>query len=160
RYAALARLRHLREPQALSRSGPREQAGQLSPAAAGDPGIVPAARQTSGDIMSALPLTAAPDVVTLTVSVDGAELPGTVAILGAEVVSQANRIPYARLRIGDGDSARGDFARSSGGLFVPGVSLSISAGYHGKTEPMFSGIVLSQRVVVRRGSSWLEVECR
>ena len=64
------------------------------------------------------------------------------------------------LRIGDGDSARSDFARRSGDLFVPGVSLSISAGYHGKTEPMFSGIVLSQRVVVRRGSLWLEVECR
>ena len=110
--------------------------------------------------MSALPLTAAPDVVTLAISVDGAELPGTVPVLGAEVVSQANRIPYARLRIGDGDSARGDFARSSGDLFVPGATLSISAGYHGKTEPVFSGIVLSQRVVVRRGSSWLEVECR
>ena len=43
---------------------------------------------------------------------------------------------------------------------MPGVSVSISAGYHGKTEPVFSGVVLSQRVVVRRGSSWLEVECR
>ena len=110
--------------------------------------------------MSALPLTAATDVVTLTISVDGTELPGTVPILGVEVLSQANRIPYARLRIGDGDSARGDFAESSGDLFVPGVSVSISAGYHGKTEPVFSGVVLGQRVVVRRGSSWLEVECR
>ena len=110
--------------------------------------------------MSALPLTAATDVVTLTISADGTELPGTVPILGVEVLSQANRIPYARLRIGDGDSARGDFAESSGDLFVPGVSVSISAGYHGKTEPVFSGVVLGQRVVVRRGSSWLEVECR
>jgi Rhs element Vgr protein len=110
--------------------------------------------------MSARPLTAATDVVTLTISADGTELPGTVPILGVEVLSQANRIPYARLRIGDGDSARGDFAESSGDLFVPGVSVSISAGYHGKTEPVFSGVVLGQRVVVRRGSSWLEVECR
>lgn len=110
--------------------------------------------------MSALPLAAATDVVTLTIRVDGAELPRTVPILGVEVISQANRIPYARLRIGDGDSARGDFARSSGSLFVPGASLSISAGYHGQTEAVFSGVVLGQRVVVRRGSSWLEVECR
>lgn len=110
--------------------------------------------------MSALPLTAATDVVTLTISVDGAELPGTVPILGAEVISQANRIPYARLRVGDGDSARGDFAHSSGDLFVPGAAVSIKAGYHGKTEAVFSGVVLGQRLVVRRGSSWLEVECR
>jgi Rhs element Vgr protein len=110
--------------------------------------------------MSALPFTAATDVVTLTISVDGTELPGTVPILGAEVVSQANRIPYARLRIGDGDSATGDFAQSSGKLFVPGASLSISAGYHGKVEAVFTGVVLTQRVVVRRGSSWFEVEAR
>jgi len=110
--------------------------------------------------VSPLPFTAAPDVVTLTISVDGTELPGTVPILGAEVISQANRIPYARLRIGDGDSASGDFAQSSGDLFVPGAKLSISAGYHDKVEPVFSGVVLTQRVVVRRGSSWLEVEAR
>lgn len=110
--------------------------------------------------MSALPLTAAPDVVTLTISVDGTELPRTVPLLGVEIVSQANRIPYARLRVGDGDAARGDFLRSSGALFVPGKSVSMKAGYHGKTEAVFSGTVLSQRIVVRRGSSWLEVECR
>lgn len=110
--------------------------------------------------MSALPVTAAPDVVTLTISIDGSELPRTVPLLGAEVVTQANRIPYTRLRIGDGDSARGDFLRSSGALFVPGNTISLRAGYHGKTEPVFSGVVLSQRLVVQRGSSWLEVECR
>ena len=110
--------------------------------------------------MSALPVAAPTDVVTLTISVDGTELPRTVPIVGAEIVNQANRIPYARLRIGDGDSARGDFSRSSGALFVPGKSVSMRAGYHGKTEAVFGGVVLSQRIVVRRGSSWLEVECR
>ena len=110
--------------------------------------------------MSALPLERSPDVVTLTISVDGAELPKTVPILGAEVVHQANRVPFARLRIGDGDSAAGDFRRSSGALFVPGASVTMRAGYHGETEAVFGGVVLSQRLVVRRGSSWLEVECR
>ncbi len=110
--------------------------------------------------MSALPLIRAPDVVTLTVRIDGSELPRTVSILGLEVVNQANRIPYARLRIGDGDAARGDFAQSSGELFVPGQEVELFAGYHGETDPVFSGIVLRQRLVVRRGSSWLEVDCR
>src|SRR5207237_770972 len=133
--------------------------GQLPAAAAGDPPDVSTPRQEGG-VMSSLPFAAATDVVTLTISVDGTELPRTVPMLGVEVLSQANRIPYARLRIGDGDSARGDFARSSGDLFVPGGSLSIKAGYHGKVEPIFSGVVLTQRIVVRRGSSWLEVEAR
>lgn len=110
--------------------------------------------------MSALPQTQATDVVTLTIRIDGNELPGTVPILGAEVVNQANRIPYARLRIGDGDAARGDFAQSSGDLFVPGNKVELLAGYHGETEPVFSGIILCQRLMVRRGTSWLEVDCR
>lgn len=110
--------------------------------------------------MSALPFSAATDVVTLTVEIAGNELPGTVPVLGAEVVNQANRVPYARLRIGDGDAAVGDFEHSSSALFVPGNKIVLKAGYHGKTEAVFTGVVLSQRLVVRRGSSWLEVDCR
>jgi Rhs element Vgr protein len=110
--------------------------------------------------VSAPPITTPTDVVTLTISVNDAELPGTVPILGLEVISQANRIPYARLRIGDGNAATGDFAQSSGTLFVPGATISIKGGYHGETKAVFSGVVLSQRVVVRRHSSWLEVDCR
>jgi Rhs element Vgr protein len=110
--------------------------------------------------MSALPPPRASAVVTLTVRVEGTELPGTVAILGVEVVNQANRIPYARLRIGDGNAARGDFAQSSGKLFVPGHQVELLAGYHGETDAVFSGTVLCQRLMVRRGDSCLEVDCR
>ncbi|WP_363797116.1 type VI secretion system tip protein VgrG [Lysobacter firmicutimachus] len=110
--------------------------------------------------MSALPVTRPTDVITLTVQVDGAELPRTVALQGVEVVNQANRVPYARLRIGDGDAARGDFMRSTGELFVPGNKIQIAAGYHGETEAIFGGVILTQRIVSRDGASWLEVECR
>jgi len=107
-----------------------------------------------------LPQTRATDVATLTVQIEGIDLPRTVGIQGAEVIVQANRVPYARLRIADGDSARGDFARSSGEFFVPGKKLTMLAGYHGETQPTFEGRVLSQRLMVRNGASWLEVECR
>ncbi|MEK6749775.1 MAG: type VI secretion system tip protein VgrG [Pseudomonadota bacterium] len=109
---------------------------------------------------SPLPLTQAPDVVNLVIAVDGQELPGTINLLSVEVVHQINRIPYARLRIADGDPAIGDFALSSGDLFVPGGELTIQAGYHGDADDLFSGIVLKQRVVVRNSDAWLEVECR
>ncbi len=110
--------------------------------------------------MKPLPQTRATDVVTLTVKIDNIELPRTVGIQGAEVIVQANRVPYARLRIADGDSARGDFARSSGEFFVPGKKLTLLAGYHGETKPLFEGRVLNQRLMVRNGASWLEIECR
>jgi len=110
--------------------------------------------------MSALPITRATDVVTLTVKVNGTELPRTVPVQAVEVVCEANRVPYARLRIGDGDPARGDFASSTGDLFVPGNKISLFAGYHGETEAVFAGVILTQRLVARDGTSWLEVDCR
>lgn len=107
-----------------------------------------------------LPLNRSTDVVSLTIEVNGSELPRTIPILNVTVVRQVNRIPYARLRIADGDPSVGDFAYSTGDYFVPGQELTIHAGYHGETEPLFKGIVLGQRLVVRRHNSWLEVECR
>ncbi|UJB19630.1 MULTISPECIES: type VI secretion system tip protein VgrG [Lysobacter] len=110
--------------------------------------------------MSAQLIESSTDVITLTVRVNGTELPRTVTLQGVEVVNQANRVPYARLRVGDGDAARGDFARSTGELFVPGNQIEVSAGYHGETEVIFGGVILTQRIVSRDGASWLELECR
>lgn len=107
-----------------------------------------------------LPLERGTDVVTLRLTVNGEELPRTLAILAVEVVRQVNRIPYARLQIGDGNPATADFPHSSGDYFVPGNELTISAGYHGEVEPVFSGIVLSQRISLRPRRSQLEVICR
>lgn len=100
------------------------------------------------------------DVVTLVVRVNGIELPKTVPVLGVEVVTQANRVPYARLRVGDGDAARGDFARSTSALFAPGNKIVLNAGYHGESQQVFGGVILNQRIVVRNASSWLEIDCR
>jgi Rhs element Vgr protein len=107
-----------------------------------------------------LPIESNTDVVNLSILINNDELPFTIPILGVELVRQVNRIPYARLRIGDGDPAVEDFPQSSGDYFIPGNELIIVAGYHGITSPLFTGIVLSQRVMVRSGGSWLEVICR
>ncbi len=100
------------------------------------------------------------DNVTLTIEVGGEALPGHILIQHVEVLRQVSRIPYARLRLADGDPSIADFAVSSGDLFVPGQAISISAGYHGATEPVFAGIVIKQGIKLRGSSSWLEVECR
>ena len=100
------------------------------------------------------------DVVSLVLQINGEELTGRVPIQSVEVLRQVNRIPYARLRLSDGDPATGDFRLSTGELFLPGNEMTILAGYGGLTEPIFAGVVLSQRLIVRRGGSCLEVECR
>lgn len=110
--------------------------------------------------MSALPFKRPTDTITLTVLIEGTQLPVTVPILGAETVWQANRVPFARLRIGDGDPAKGEFAHSNGDLFIPGKKIVLKAGYHGETDPVFSGVILGQRLMTRSGASWLEVDCR
>ena len=107
-----------------------------------------------------LPIERSTDVINLKIKIGDDDLPRTIVILAVEVVQQVNRIPYARLRIGDGNPAAEDFSQSSGDYFVPGNELTILAGYQGDAEPMFTGIILSQRVMVRSGGSWLEVICR
>ena len=52
-----------------------------------------------------LPIDQNTDVVSLNVEVGGEALPSFVAIRHVEVLRQVNRIPYARLRIADGDAA-------------------------------------------------------
>jgi Rhs element Vgr protein len=111
-------------------------------------------------MVSALGIAQSSDVTSLVIEIDGQELPGSVPILGVEVLYELNRIPFARLRVADGDPSRGDFAQSSGAFFVPGAQVVIRGGYHGQVEEVFSGVVLCQRLVVRRDRSWLEVECR
>ena len=107
-----------------------------------------------------LPLETNTDIVTLTIQVDGTELPGHISVLAVEIVQQVNRISYARLRVADGNAATSDFPVSAGDLFVPGNELSVLAGYHGEAEAIFSGIVFTQRAVVRSSESWLEIDVR
>ena len=63
-----------------------------------------------------LPLASNTDVVTLVIEVGGQELPRSLPLRSVEVYSQVNRIPYARIRVSEGDPALGDFQASSGEL--------------------------------------------
>jgi Rhs element Vgr protein len=110
--------------------------------------------------VTALSLRHNTDVPSLSIQIDGTELPGTVPITSVEIISAVNRIPIARLRLADGDVAARDFPNSSGDFFVPGGELSVIAGYRDQVEPVFTGIILRQRITVRKKYTCLEVECR
>ena len=78
--------------------------------------------------MSAISIRETNDVVSLIIEVNGEALPDFAPISSVEVIYQANRIPYARLKLSDGSAAEGDFSYSSGEYFVPGNELTIIAG--------------------------------
>ncbi len=87
-------------------------------------------------------------------------MPGRVSVYGLSVSKEVNRIPYAKVLIVDGDVAAQDFEISNEAWFVPGNTLEIFLGYLNDEARVFKGIVIKQQITIRRGSSFLEVECR
>ncbi|MCC5938900.1 MAG: type VI secretion system tip protein VgrG [Lunatimonas sp.] len=100
------------------------------------------------------------DLVSHTIKVDGTELPASIQVLAVVIHKELNRVPYAKLTILDGDPSLSDFPVSNESLFLPGAEVSVFLGYHGATDRIFQGIVISQRVRIREGGSQLMVECR
>lgn len=77
-----------------------------------------------------------------------------------EVLYEVNKIPTAYLVFGDGDPATGEWALSSEEYFIPGNEITINAGYHSENELIFSGIVVSQTLRVRKNRFELQVTCK
>lgn len=100
------------------------------------------------------------EVVNLIIEVDGQALPRYMPVQSVEVIRQANRIPFAIIRLSDGLAADGDFEYSSSDDFLPGKNLTVITGYADNTQPIFSGVILRQKVIIKSETSWLEVECR
>jgi len=100
------------------------------------------------------------EVVNLIIEVDGQALPRYIPVQSVEVIRQANRMPFAMIRLSDGLAAEGNFEYSSSDDFLPGKNLTVISGYAENTQPIFSGVILRQKVIVKPETSWLEVECR
>ena len=107
-----------------------------------------------------VPTTRNPDVVTFTIQVDGAAIPGTYQILGITVSRELNRLPMAEIVIKDGDPASESFLASSAGEWVPGKEVSILLGYHSDENRVFKGQIVRHGIRVREGSSRLYIDCR
>ena len=70
-----------------------------------------------------IPTPATPDVCTVAVLIDGAEIPGAFHVLSVSVTRELNRIPVATLQLLDGEAAKSTFAASNGDLFIPGKKI-------------------------------------
>ena len=99
--------------------------------------------------------------VTFTVKIDGQAIPRTFEVYSISVVKEANRIPFSKLTIIDGDPAKEKFLASSDSLFVPGKKIELFAGHQSKEDIVFKGIIIKHAIAIRRnGSSQLKLECR
>jgi Rhs element Vgr protein len=101
------------------------------------------------------------DLSTFKIRIEGVDIPDTYQIVSISVKKSINRIPSAQIVLADGDVARQDFVISSGDLFVPGKEIEILAGYHGKNELIFRGMIIEHGISSRiRRSSRLIIKCK
>lgn len=109
---------------------------------------------------STIPTPATPDVCTVSVLVEGAEIPGSYHVLAVSVTRELNRIPSAVIQLRDGEASRSTFEVSNSDHFVPGKKIEIQLGYRSQNESVFKGIVVKHGIRIRKSGSLLIVECR
>jgi len=109
---------------------------------------------------STIPTPATPDVCTVAVMVDGAEIPGEFHVLSLAVSKEVNRIPSATLTLRDGEASKATFLASNSDFFIPGKKIEIRLGYRSQNDPVFKGIVVKHGISIRKSGSVLSIECR
>lgn len=101
------------------------------------------------------------DLISYTVKVDGAAIPGQYQIQSIKVTQSINRISSASIVFLDGSAAEESFEISSSSNFVPGKTVSIEAGYNNLNKLIFKGLVTKQNVQVDNElGALLTIECK
>ena len=109
---------------------------------------------------SIIPTPATPDLCTVAIVVDGAEISGEFHVMSVSVTKELNRIPTAVIQLRDGEAAKSTFAVSDSDHFIPGRSIDIQLGYRSRNESVFKGIVVKHGIKIRKDGSLLTLECR
>lgn len=84
-------------------------------------------------------------------------------VLAIDIVKEVNRIPYAQIRLLDGDAAQRKFAISDGAFFEPGKEIEIKLRYEGdpgQENSVFKGLVVKQVVEANSQGILLTVEMK
>lgn len=109
---------------------------------------------------STIPTPATPDVCTVTLLVEGAEISGEFHVLSVSVVRELNRIPTATIHLRDGEASKATFEASNTDHFIPGKKIEIQLGYRSQNDSVFQGIIIKHSVKIRKNGSFLILECR
>lgn len=107
-----------------------------------------------------IPTSQPADVVTYAILVDGEELPTTIQVMSMTVNREVNKIPFARIRIKDGDASISDFPVSNEAYFIPGKEVELRFGYRSDNVTVFKGIITNHANKISAKSSELNIECK
>lgn len=107
-----------------------------------------------------IPNTAKADLVTCLVLINGEELSRGVPLLSIDIRKEVNKVPFARLRIGDGDPSLQDFPVSNQEQLIPGNEIEIKMGYRNDNHSLFKGIIVSHAGKISSRRAELLIECR
>ncbi len=100
-------------------------------------------------------------LTTFTIKVDGEAIPATYNVLSIDICQTINQISFARILLYDGDAAKQDFEISGSDVLEPGRTMEIFAGYHLDESSLYKGIIIRQKIKVKRsGGSLLYLEVR
>lgn len=91
--------------------------------------------------------------LSISISVNGATLEDTYPLVSIHTVYEINRIPYAEIVLIDGAVDVGDFLLSEKSNLIPGVEISISAGYDSVNLVIFKGIIVKQAIKISNDST-------
>lgn len=108
------------------------------------------------------PQDASDGVLCITVNCNGRALGDDIQVLAVQIDHGVARIPSARLVVQDGDGPTGRWPVADGGVFKPGTTVTIAAGYGnaGSTKVVFKGVVVKLGMRIASDITHLEVECR
>ncbi len=99
--------------------------------------------------MAVSPVNEKTDLATFTILINGTEINTAYQVESIDIVKAVNKISSATIKLLDGNPATENFPISDSSDFIPGVLLTIKAGYQGVESIVFSGIVLKHSLQVR-----------
>ena len=90
---------------------------------------------------------------------DANPLDPSYTVISVDVVQEVNRLPYAQIRLHDGDPATGEFPISEADVFDLGAEISIDARYEGESDfTIFTGLVVGHGIEASVDGSILVVQ--
>ncbi len=102
-------------------------------------------------------------IIDFDILINGSKIEDTVEVQEITIEMEVNRITTATIVIQDGGAigvVNEGFTHSEGKDFIPGSEIEISLGYIDKTNKVFKGIIISQRLKVKGDQSLLTVICQ
>ena len=96
------------------------------------------------------PITSEVSLVTFTIMVNGKAIDSSYQVITIDSWNLVNKVPKAQITLYDGSASTSDFEISASNVFVPGNTLTISAGYESKEQQIFSGTIVKQGIEISR----------